>query len=192
MNRISYGLLIAGLITSCAISKNEKMMEQKLSAEATELVIPVFSNDLSEEQLEEFEDRSLEILQDFYDYLDILTDSSINNEVKSETLKSLKELFYSEKLTVFPTTYDLALSFESIENIANSLKIQESMQLLECAVQQPLQVQASGEYRGKIEFQLKQGNLEKAKHASVELRKVKKPIGGEETQIWKIYLLDIN
>ena len=199
---ILWAVLLVTLVASgCATANRESSADEAL-AEATptevELNDQLTRDQLSDAQLSAFEIRAQQKLRDFIDYLNIVSNPTLDSAFRTEATRQAEQLFTdsgaavglwsgheeSEKLSVRSLLATLIHTQESIAFTIDSLIVRQS-----------ITPEDSAQYRGSLSFRVSNTNSGKtgnAEHqADVVVRKKRKTFGEEAEVVWAVFLGDI-
>lgn len=188
-------LLIALFSIGCAISKKEnERLDKKNSGHVFSEMISLMGDTISKENLQYFENRVIQKLVDFYDYLNILGHESFNSTIMGEVRSSAEKLFYNSQITINPYRIqpqeNLLKSVELLidENYGdNALPV---IGILNVEITEGLHLLADGYFAGKMQFDIKNDMdaVIVTKEATFSLRKVEKKFGQESVLVWEVFL----
>jgi hypothetical protein len=196
MNKIwiNMGFWMLIVYMSCAISKKEnERMDKLLSQQATPPEIKI-ADTLTADMLPNYEVRAVQKLEEFYDYLYLLSNDAYDKTMKSEIRTSAMGLFYDLDKSIIPLDatdgegkpVEMFL-LDQQESAADSDLSISSVEIIT-----PLQLSATDRYDGQLSFQLsigKEGHQKNlSKSAAFSLRKIEKTIGTESIKIWEVFL----
>ena len=193
LNAIVLWLFI--FLMSCAISKKENDRFEQLLNSQSNLDIYEYVDSLTLEQLQSFEVHSAQKLEDFYDYLALLSNEKISIVVKEEIRYSALKLFYNPNLSIIPFkinqgTEGLSLSEYLLAVPETNIDDNGSVSSLE--IIKPLEYVQKYHYEGSFAFQIKidKDNASEIlfKKAHFSLRKIEKEIRNETFEMWEVFL----
>lgn len=220
---VIYSLSVIIILTVAACSANPKLsksdsyeytLEEAPAGEAKEIIYEAAKADYEFEKdqlsvlaLKAFEQRAMQKVTDFADYLSIISDKSLDSIFKNQASEMLVSLFYHEKVDItvhYPKVNYLKqeglkdfLSFLQNENTPK-LKINVSGFIVEDSLIYISNKRYSGEIscifsvqnQGKGEAILPDGTYKTS--FDIESRKTDKQFGADQKQIWEIFLSDIS
>jgi len=195
MNRINVNFiwLVLLVATSCAISKKEnERIEKLLSQQSTHVEIP-HADSLTQEMLRKYENRAIQKLEDFYDYLGLLGNKNYGASMKQEIVISAQSLFYDPDTGINPFDSTRSKNYSVATCLENQQKATiEDFSVLEIGITDSLKLKNSNHYEGMISYLLALGqNEDRAliqKQAIFSLRKINKKIGNDSLEIWEVLL----
>ena len=195
MNKIliNIGFWMMILLTACAISKKENERLEKIVSQQNSNATFNFDDSLTVDRLEYYEIHAIQKLEDFYEYLDLLSKEIYDDTVKNEIRFSAKELFYNPVVLIRPfdfETADYALSVDSCLFHPWNILQDNKIVLISVKVAQPLEHVDENLYVGQISFELKveAGDKVISKKADFSLRKIVNNNGIDTISSWKIFL----
>ena len=195
MSSIKYTMIICITLLSgsCAISKKENDRFDKI--DAGQIMSNTLTNDsVSQESLRHFEDRAIQKLVDFYDYLNILGHDNFNEDIMDEVRFSAEKLFFYAEEVIDPfmirhqelpvKSIRLLLTENSGENPL------PEMEILNVEIIDKLQRNEHGFYVGELSFDIKSNTdaVIVSKQGVFSLRKIDKKFGSETIKVWEVFL----
>ena len=199
MNRINLNLIwiILLIASSCAISRKEnERIEKLLGQQAAQADTPM-ADSLTQEVLIKYEDRAIQKLEDFYDYLTLLGNASYGKSMKEEIVISALGLFFDSAIEInsFGALSSQKFSLISVLEIQQSSPVPD-FTISHFEISESLKLKSTSNYAGQISYLLVLGKEEDRvdykKHANFCLRKIDKKIGNKSIEIWEVFLEDIN
>lgn len=179
---------------SCAISKKEnERMDKLLSQQASPPEIKI-ADTLTTDMLQKYEIRAVQKLEEFYDYLYLLSNDAYDETMKVEIRTSAMGLFYDVDKSIIPLdatdgegkVVEMCLLDQQASAEDSDLSI-SSIEIIT-----PLQLSDIDRYDGQLSFKLTIGKEEDqkdmSKSAAFSLRKIEKTIGTESVKIWEVFL----
>ena len=165
----------------------EIMLELEVKSEAS-------VSYLSDEQKEAFQLRAIQKFQDFTDYLKIISDPEVDNNLKEHSIQLALELFVNDSILL--TDSVITGKVEDIELRDYLKKIKSSKKSIYISAQsilfsEPLTLDTLGNYRGKINVSLKVNGGKLNKNINVCLIKIEKYFGKNEESIKEVRLGNI-
>ncbi len=154
---------------------------------------------LSEENLEAFEVRAEQKLQDFAEYVGILSDPEKGSALRKRAREQLLELFVdpTTRISSFPGPEGETRSY-SVERLTKELEEASSAKLrisLEEVKSSPFQRTEEERYEGKLEFRMireyqgKEGGTQEGEYeVRTLMKRVPKRFGDEEELVWELFL----
>lgn len=192
------GLLLLLLSYGCATayredSANEMPAESALTE--ADLNDQLTADRLSPAQLQAFELRAQQKLRDFFDYLTLVGDPSLDSTFRAEAAKQATDLFVNPQAVVRIVATEQPAKDRAIgpwlEALAQS---DEAVTFLsgEPALSRPLTLGDSLQYRGELLMTLpSDGDAEseaRTYQVSVLVKRVAKDFGEDEMQVWEVFL----
>jgi len=153
--------------------------------------------ELSSSELSAFEDRAIQKLQDFHEYLTIISDTTYDSvfvaQAKSLALGSFSDEECSILLEVIGQEKVTAIR-QILEDHAAGAFGKLTFQITDISVNKKLSADGAGTYSGSLVFGLATAeNPERDQlTALIELRKVEKKFGDDTKSVWSVFLCDIN
>ncbi|MCH8330179.1 MAG: hypothetical protein IH946_02185 [Bacteroidetes bacterium] len=153
------------------------------------------SDVLADEALDAFENRAMQKLEDFYNFVEIIrgstTDSVLNRQAKRLALNLFSN---SDCSIIIPEKEITIIDYLESQRSEDFGKLNTS--IFNVTVSDPLTLMDDVTFAGKLSFQLqgsKKGSVEQGKKSVfIMLRKVPKSFGKEEQLIWQVFLCDIS
>lgn len=190
-------LMLTLLLCSCATTHRDKlledMVENKESMPESERLEAQFTSErISTYELEAFEIRAQQKLQDFSDYMNLIADSTLDSTFREQAIRQALALFVSnntpvavhpKKETVEDLLHHLRYSGESWNYTIQSIEILHRLR--------PTMGQ---QYRGVLSFQqtLSQENGPAiTRQANILVKKVEKTFGEKREWVWEVFLAGI-
>jgi hypothetical protein len=193
LNAIVLWLFI--FLMSCAISKKENdRLEQMLNSRSN-LDIYEYADSLTLEQLQSFEVHAAQKLEDFYDYLALLSNEKISIVVKEEIRYSALKLFYNPNSYIVPFKINQGtegLSLSEYLLAVSETNIDDNVSITSLEISRPLEYIQKYHYEGSLAFQIKisKDNFTEIlyKKADFSLRKLDKKNQNESVEVWEVFL----
>lgn len=171
------------LLLSALCSRAQEAMSSNTNLQHT------FTSDkLTSSELDAFEKRAVQKLEDFYNYLEVISNPGYDKTLREEAKKQALELFSGNECRVDGIKVGTLL--DSCINITQETK---SFNVEDARVKEkfPLQAGVAG-YSGSMEFRLSSASSSSAaKQASILLIKTEKIFGTEKKQVWTVFLCEI-
>ena len=150
---------------------------------------------LSPDKLKAFEERSLQMIDDLVDYLNIYSDTEKHVEFRKQSRELIQEMFVSdEDLDVFFDMMDIWEDKTNYKILVNGKK--NAVFILESKkIAGGLKFNQNENYDGKLEFVvsvLKSENEKRAVDLNTILKKVEKQFGQESNLVWKVFFVSKN
>lgn len=190
-------LFIALASSACAISKKENdRAEKQIKAETISDNI-LLNDSISSAHLKYFEDRAIQKLIDFYDYLNMLGHENYNETIIKEVRSSAENLFFDIRQDIAPykTSNDemIKRTIDELlkENIGeNALP---ELDILNVEITENLKIVNGSYFIGQLIFDIrdKEAALIITKKGQFSLRKMEKKFGDENLKIWEVFLDNI-
>lgn len=144
---------------------------------------------LAQEKLFAFEQRSLEMMEDLIDYLNISSDTTNPVEFRAHANNMIRETFYSKK--------DMELFHELIYKSGKRDKNSKvdnlsylNLLLINKSIPEKIHESTWETYSGKIEFEIASSNLNNETikgQLTILLKKVEKEFGEEKDLVWQLF-----
>lgn len=159
---------------------------------------------LSDNNIVAFEQRAMQKLEDFSDFLAILSDTTIDSEFKKQAALMAVEIFINTENTIsFSLSDDLSADEQTIE--AFLLELQNgklgilSIEIQNVSTSQKMKQSNNQEYKGLMKLELSIANKRETqiKKNTVQLecevmaKKVDKEFGNTSKMVWEVFLGDI-
>jgi len=195
--KIGAFVLLLFLLTAedCSNRVSEPSQENQSSQLFLDLENKFEKEQLQPEELVAFEKRSIQMLADLIDYINIYADSGISKEFRLQTRQMIAEFFLndSEVDSLFTT---LNLVEDKKRNILLSNEGKPfQLKLDSCSLSENLSPQSNQIYLGRIEFNLSSNSsvLNSPGNAiNVKLLKSPKQFGTDSMDVWGIFFGYIN
>jgi hypothetical protein len=143
---------------------------------------------LDENSLKAFEKRAEQKLEDFYNFLEVVSTPSYDMKLRQDAKKQALELFSGKECTVEGVKVEklldscLALTQKTKSNVMGKISIRKKFPSVPDVVG----------YSGMLDFMLFTGSSQSVtKEASMMLIKTEKLFGSERKQVWTVYLCGI-
>ena len=198
-------LLFALLGVGCASANRESSADEAL-AEAipseAELDGQLTSNRLSESQLRAFEIRAQQKLRDLIDYLNIVSNNSLDSTFRYEAARQAESLLISSSVNA-DADADADADAEQTNATAEELRVYRLLDALDhpsasrpltiaaVTVRQPLAPDGPSQYWGTLSFKKSSAEENTEHEATIVVRKVEKTFGEEVDVVWEVLLGDI-
>jgi hypothetical protein len=190
--KIASFLLLLLLLTAedCSDRAIEFTFEERQTAMFQNIENEFEKEELRPEALEAFENRSLQMVTELVDYLNISADSSLSKEFRLQAKDMLMNLFQTRD--EFET---LLSAFNLLEDKENEIINTEGVhsvhfQLRSVSISESLAQQQDFSYSGNIKFELSSNTAEiKQQERLLEIRllKTQKQFGGNSVRVWDLY-----
>jgi len=188
-------LLLIFVFAACAISKKEnERLEKKDSGKEFSNDITMPGDTVSKENLKYFENRAIQKLIDFYDYLNMLGHDNFNNTIMEEIRSSAGKLFFDPKIKINPYIADPQVAKSQTlvlllkENIGDNAL--PEIDILNVEIAKELQSQEAEYFKGILNFDIKndEASIIVTKEATFSLRKIEKKFGEDSVMVWEVFL----
>ena len=148
------------------------------------------ANSLDEQQVGTFQERSIQKLKDFYNYLTIISNPKFDNRLKENVKIQANQLFYGQDCKV-----DGKHSYDFIDSCFN-LKAGVEWKASNISVSKNMSPKAkdsaTGFYRGELTFKESvNGKLSKVKKVEIILSKSEKMFGESKREVWSVFICTI-
>lgn len=181
--------------SSCAISKkeNEQLEKNNVGLENFRNY-SVLNDTISNENLLYFENRAMQKLVDFYDYLNILGHESFNNTLMDEVRSSAGKLFFDRQIKIDPYKVNQQLAgLKTVEILLkenNGDSALPKIDILNIEIIEGFQSHGGEHFEGKMRFDIKndKASIILTKEARIGLRKIEKKFGEETLKVWEVFL----
>lgn len=202
-----YFIGLTWLLISCA-AEVDRSDESASDFTDSSFLIEEFSNlevdNLSDNNIVAFEQRAMQKLEDFSDFLAILSDTTIDSEFKKQAALMAVEIFINTENTIsFSLSDDLSADEQTIE--AFLLELQNgklgilSIEIQNVSTFQKMKQSNNQEYKGLMKLELSIANKRETqiKKNTVQLecevmaKKVDKEFGNTSKMVWEVFLGDI-
>lgn len=202
-----YFIGLTWLLISCA-AEVDRSDESASDFTDSSFLIEEFSNlevdNLSDNNIVAFEQRAMQKLEDFSDFLAILSDTTIDSEFKKQAALMAVEIFINTENTIsFSLSDDLSADEQTIE--AFLLELQNgklgilSIEIQNVSTSQKMKQSNNQEYKGLMKLELSIANKRETqiKKNTVQLecevmaKKVDKEFGNTSKMVWEVFLGDI-
>ena len=189
--KIGAFLILLVLLTAedCSNSKVELSHEDRQSEMFNAIENDFEKANLEPDELKAFENRSLLMLSDLIDYLNIYADSSLTKEFRLQSRQMIESLFSSEealvsfleKMNLIEDTVKGILLFEGIEPIRFSLD--------SYSIAEDFTPEGEMAYTGELEFNLSSNNIDFSNQNTrleIYLTKSEKQFGENSLEVWGV------
>lgn len=202
-----YFIGLTWLLISCA-AEVDRSDESASDFTDSSFLIEEFSNlevdNLSDNNIVAFEQRAMQKLEDFSDFLAILSDTTIDSEFKKQAALMAVEIFINTENTIsFSLSDDLSADEQTIE--AFLLELQNgklgilSIEIQNVSTSQKMKQSNNQEYKGLMKLELSIANKRETqiKKNTVQLecevmaKKVDKEFGNTSKMVWEVFLGDV-
>lgn len=202
-----YFIGLTWLLISCA-AEVDRSDESASDFTDSSFLIEESSNlevdNLSDNNIVAFEQRAMQKLEDFSDFLAILSDTTIDSEFKKQAALMAVEIFINTENTIsFSLSDDLSADEQTIE--AFLLELQNgklgilSIEIQNVSTSQKMKQSNNQEYKGLMKLELSIANKRETqiKKNTVQLecevmaKKVDKEFGNTSKMVWEVFLGDI-
>ena len=160
---------------------------------------------LSIRNIDAFEQRAIQKLQDLRDYFEILSDSTIETEFKNQALIMAEDLFANQDNSItFKFDENNDSTSENVNTFFNSMQNGTfgmlSFEIHDISLIQNIQKLNDMEYRGAVNFRLiittRQKNEPSRKsrmrmQCEIIAKKIQKQFGKESKLVWEVFLGNI-
>ena len=135
------------------------------------------SDTLNEKQKELFGKRAIQKLEDYYGYMEIISNKKYNTTLRDHARSLAKELFLDKE--------NIILAPDSIANAQDSLCVT----IYNIAISSSPQSMNDSIYKGKVVFEEQIGaNAKQTRSRGFIIKKIRKNFGSEQNFIWETYL----
>jgi hypothetical protein len=200
-------LVLVLFLTGCSARMNEPYDSEKFAAmEVADSIVATeeeaFSlgqDSLNTENIEAFKHRAAQKVQDFADYLELLSDTTVNMAFKDQAEDMAIKLFSSEECKI-----DIAINSnkdklpENIREFIQSVRQNAygifRVELGKILTSKEIEKTTDSTYKGFFVFSaniIKETAYATRWMVNFEIKKVSKDFGGETKEIWEVYLGDI-
>jgi len=195
--KIGSFLLLLVLLTAedCSDKAVELTYEERQTAMFHEMENGFEKQQPGPEALEAFEERSLQMVTEMVDYLNIYADSSLTKEFRLQAKQMLNDLFIAkEEFDSFLFSFNL---FEEKENgiIYAKNKNFIHFDIISSSISESLTQQSDTSYSGNISFVLS-SNIEGIKPQNrkleIRLQRTQKQFGKNSAKVWDLFFGGIN
>jgi hypothetical protein len=196
----SYVMIIVAIaLSACASISNEEVSHRKLSIEAPK-DIAIESQFTAEEpsptHLRAFERRAMEKLKDFGDFLDIISESTYDQEFRQQAQSQARSMFIEHSKIRLNRVGDQRIDLFLGGLRENPMK--KNMLISDISIERPLKETIGSLYEGILGFSLsmvtdgdKSTENPRKMKADFFLMKTSKMFGTNEKVVWEIFLGDI-
>ena len=207
MNKLILNILFTIVILSiysCAReNKSEDMTsiatetEESISAdEYTEMESMIESKptELTKEQKEAFQLRAIQKVQDFLDYVKIISDSKVDKRLKDHSAKLSIELFVSDSILITDsilTDSAVSVPLKNYLTVLKSKKTPVYIKTEKLHFSEPLTADSLNNYKGIIEAKIKIKGHSLTKNIEVFLTEIDKNFGENKKDITEVRLGNI-
>jgi len=165
-------------------------MDAPAPAAAAALAENFTAGSVNEPQLAAFQQRATQKLQDFYDYLAIVSNPAYEKRMRQDASTQARQLFYTADCTVD------GRAIKKFIDSCFSLKTQVKLQAVNIKVAEDMKAKTSvldnEYYEGKLTFSLSNGtDTPVSKYAYIMLTKSGKQFGSSKKDVWTAYICDI-
>jgi hypothetical protein len=182
-------------LMSCAISKKENDRFEQILNLQSNLDNYEYADSLTLEQLQNFEVHAAQKLEDFYDYLSLLSNDKISDVVKEEIRYSAVKLYYDPNLSIVPFQINNETEGLSLSEYLMAVSVthnDENGSITSLEIIKPLEYVQKYHYEGSLAFQIKidKDNASEILHkkADFSLRRMDKEIRNETVEMWEVFL----
>jgi len=192
-------IVAAFAFSSCASVSNEEVGFRKanIPSDAGAPIVVQFTGDnLTAPHLRAFEQRAIEKLQDFSDYLRIISDRSYSEEFRSAAILQAQDMFIDHSQIRLIEEKEPAKVNRFLMETARDTSAQYHV-FRNIAVKDSLRYESEILYEGSLVFQYgvaEQGDTiwnERDRIAEFYLMKTQKNFGSLEKMIWEVFLGNI-
>ena len=143
------------------------------------------SGKVSEAELKVFEERAVQKLKDFNDYLDIISNKKLDKRMRQDAIKQAEALFTSPDCKIRFTYENMSIS----DYINRKYKYGNgaSPQIDSVTVGEPLTF-SNGSYKGTLHGRSSNGGVAPTITIQMQLIKVQKKFGDEVKDVWDVRL----
>lgn len=190
--KIGSFLLLFTLLTAedCSYGTAELSYEERQTAMFNRIESEFEKEQLGEQDLKAFENRSLQMFSDLIDYVNVLADTSLSNEFRNQSQEMLSDLFVTEnELDSFLGIYNLNKD-ENDSRINFKGGNPVTFKIISCAVFDHLSLQSDLSYSGSIKFNISAnvpGFVWQENLLEIQLQKIPKQFGEETLEVWKVF-----
>ena len=196
MNNMRYlpVLMVSIIIGSCAISKKENERFETSNAENFRGGLILTGDSISDDHLKYFENRAIQKLVDFYEYLGMLGHDSYTESIKKEVRSSALRLFHDDETEINPYLDNLQSETKGHLNVIIAedfdSQIYPVLEILYAEVEEGLTMKPGGYYQGKMGFDIKNSTETTiiTKEAIFSLRRINKTFGTKTIRVWEVFL----
>jgi len=185
---------------SCSDRKQNDNLsqEEKLIHEKADIRNEFESEFIPEKSLTAFEYKAKQKLTDLSDYLNILSDSSIDNSFKEQSKLMVLNLFVSDTIGISNClTNDTDFRKESIKNFVKNTTFTGSNKIILDSIRviEPLHITSDHSYNGRLAFSRRMKNRSAkdtfwsppaSLQAEFFVSKIKKSFGTDTLQVWHL------
>ncbi|MEK6480340.1 hypothetical protein WJR50_22545 [Catalinimonas sp. 4WD22] len=200
--RACFPLLLMALLfffAACASTHREKMLEESLEAEENgllyeELQARFMAEQPTAEELKAFEVRAIQKLKDFYDYLNLLHQPSLDSVFQQHAERQLKSLFVDSTVSITVGEQDSQRLQDLLNELKEGVPTTEIYSLQNVEVAEALHAFEANQYIGTLSFEQiidHENTTSQARQAHFVVKKVPKQFGQEQEWIWEVLLSGI-
>jgi hypothetical protein len=190
---LSIGIL--ALLFACAgQSKDESaptnaMMEESEDAKGvlSETDIIDLPEELSEEQQNAFQLRAIQKLEDFTDYVKLLSEADMDNDLKEHSRELIKQVFIHDSIAVFSPDSNLLSFIEEISAVSSPITFKTN----KIEFSNPIAKDSLGSYTGEMKVIWEPLNDTNVNHVQVYLIELTKEFGETNQKTVEIRLGNI-
>ncbi|MEZ4775482.1 MAG: hypothetical protein R3D00_20020 [Bacteroidia bacterium] len=144
------------------------------------------ATNLSAAQFQAFEERAVQKLVDFGDYLEIIGNNTYEKSLREHASELIYGLFVSAQVPVgsMGTLSQMVTSRLRGKSQAGQVYVEE------VSVSQPLRLREN-QFSGELSFMLKSGETRTPHTAEITLRQTTKKFGSEMIGVWEVFLGEI-
>lgn len=195
--RFPHILILIMLLYSCATTHRDKLLEDMVEAkesmpESERLEAQFTSERVSADELEAFETRALQKLQDFSDYVNLIADPKIDSLFREQAIRQALALFVSTNTPV--VLHDKKETVADLLHHLRHSRKSPNYTIQNIEILHRLQPTANQQYRGILSFQqtLSQENAPAiTRQADISVKKVEKIFGEKKEWVWEVFLAGI-
>lgn len=206
MNRKLLHIILIAIIlalSSCAGESQDKSARTnvnesaKMSDDFSEEVFTELENpnaELAAEQLEAFQLRAIQKFQDFLDYLKIISNPDVDNDLKEHSLQLAIELFMNDSTLITDSIITVSIDGIILKDYLEKIKSNKNpifIGIEKIGFSEPLELDSLNNYKGKIEVSLKIKESAINKKVAVYLIQIEKSFGQHEVNINEVKLGNI-
>lgn len=178
---------------ACAISKNEKDPISKTNGQQAVANNTLAKDSISHDNLKHFEDRAIQKVIDFYDYIDILGHDDFNNAIKDKVRSSAEALFYNPQSLVDPFADPNGTGLTSLHLLLQEMDIENAppeLDILNIEIIEKFKLINESHYAGTMQLDIrnKSASIIITKEIDFSLRKIEKKFGNETMEIWEAFI----
>ncbi len=196
-------IIIAFLIPFLGIGQNVGINTQSMPAPAAsntnldlsgysamEMRTTFMASSLSQQQINTFQERSIQKLKDFYNYLSIISNPKFNKRLRENSKNQAKQLFYGTDCKVdgkLATTY-----IDSCFSLAGGVEWKATDIIVKKDMSPDVSDTSAGMYHGELSFKVVVNSIESGtKVAQIILSKSEKMFGETKREVWSVFICSI-